>query len=899
MPKYDGPRHISDAPFSTQKAETSIGSSGAVFTSLPENFEQAAVSTSGVTELDAGSLAPDVFKAGINVASDGSLFVGPPKDALVTNVHVAAGGFLDVESGGTVIGGDVAGLALVESGGTLAEITFNGTPKGGRSGVNGYVDKGGQANSNIVESGAVVDFNGGTGTDNIVKEGGTIDAGRGTYWEESPSSGHGGGQSQSQSMGPGGSTQVQSGGDQSSQSTDNGSQGQGQSGDAGSQSQGQQGGGDQSQWQGGGASNHPVYGGTVISTHVESGGLLNVSGGLASDTEITSGGVVDVGSWEGDSPATGNGGHQGQSQSQSQNGGGHQGQSQSQSQDGGGQQNQNQGQSQDGGGQQSQSQGQSQDGGISHHSVYGGTVISTNVGSGGFLNVSSGGVASQTIINSNATMFVHSGAVVAGATVGAGEDFGANGTITKDPELGKVIVSSGGDFEGGTLLGGGQLTNNGVEMGGLLRVEAGATVTDLQMGAYGQIEVMGVNYAAGESVTYQGGKITLMSNGHPTWSASLAGQYTSSDFQVWDDNGTAVIVYICFLKGTHISTPNGEIEVQHLKAGDFVWAREGGKDVPRLIKEIRHHRSEVNPNLPIDLAGWSVCIKKDAFGANLPERDLRVTSEHCFYFEGRFIPIRMLVNGASIYYDTSLEVFEFFHLETEPHSIIRAEGVLTESWLNTQASRRAVYLPNGLTSLEVIPPRSWERDAAAPLDVSASFAQHLWQKFNHRALKRNMDYQVSHQWEFDNNPDLHLRLENGRKIQPRNRRGNKYFFQLPANIGTDKIFLCSKTFRPSESVGPWVDDRRELGVLVGKINLAIGDSFKEIRAYYNVANALGWDVVENTPCRWTKGAALLPVLGTEEELRAGFSLIVDVLAGGPYLVSQEREKKEKSHDIAL
>ncbi|KMQ96198.1 outer membrane protein [Lasius niger] len=555
-----------------------------------------------------------------------------------------------------------------------------------------------------------------------------------------------------------------------------------------------------------------------------------------------------------------------------------------------------------------------------------GVVTSTYVGSKGVLSVGgstsfvgkdnkattiTGGTALGATVANGGTMVVAAGAYASGATIGAGQDDFVPGKGLVDP-AGKPdkygigdggYIAAGGTLESAVLADGSVGANGKIDqMGGLLRVQPGATVTDLHMGWYGQIEVTDVNYSAGESVIYTNGAITLMSDNHSVWDATLDNNggsgYKASGFQVWDDNGHPVIVYDkCFLKGTRIWTSKGYVTVEQLKEGDSILAMVDGKEVERTITAMRRQRSNIKRDLPIDVAGWSVCVRAGALGDNLPERDLRVTPEHCFYFEGRFLPIRMLVNGFSIYYDTSLEHFDFFHFETEPHSIVRAEGVLTESWLNTEKRRQAVNLSNGITRLETIPSRNWERDAAAPLDVSAPFAEKLWQKFNNRALNLGMDLQAHQNLVFDNNPNIRLRLDDGREIYPRNRRGNKFFFQLPA--GVKGASLLSKTFRPSETVGPWVDDRRKLGVLVGKIKVAIGDEFRDLDAHTRVANAQGWDVVENIPCRWTKGDALLPVLGTEEELRGGASLIIEVLAGGPYPKDQEDGKKDNFSDVPM
>lgn len=520
---------------------------------------------------------------------------------------------------------------------------------------------------------------------------------------------------------------------------------------------------------------------------------------------------------------------------------------------------------------------------------------------GGTMEVGNGGGVIAPIIQAGGTLHAHSGAYISGATIAAGQNkwVGSPGEGAVSNPYGEdgAIVDNGGDFDGGWLAGGHGSGSIVDEMGGVLRVHSGATVEGLHMGDFAEIDLLDFQYNAGESVTYNAKKHRLIfwSDGHSVWGAGLEGKYVGSDFKVWDDNGHPAIVYDkCFLRGTYIATPRGNVAIEYLKEGDTVWAIEAGKKIERPITAVRRETAEINKNLPLDLAGWSVCIKKGAFAGNLPERDLWVTPEHCFYFDGRFLPVRMLVNGLSIYYDLSREHFEFFHIETEPHSILIAEGVLTESWLDTDDNRRRVInLSNGVTQLARMPSRTWEKDAAAPLDVSPVFAEKLWKDFQQLALRNGIKPGESCKPVLNADPALRIRLDDGREIEPLNRRGNQYFFQLPA--GVTGASLLSKRFRPCESIGPWIDDRRWLGVLVGKITVAIGDTFRSINMHHHVANLSGWDVVEKIPCRWTNGEGKLPALGSEEELRFGASLIVEILAGGPYPKQEEAQalfKKE-------
>ncbi|OAZ70812.1 hypothetical protein SRCM100623_02163 [Acetobacter pasteurianus] len=78
---------------------------------------------------------------------------------------------------------------------------------------------------------------------------------------------------------------------------------------------------------------------------------------------------------------------------------------------------------------------------------------------------------------------------------------------------------------------------------------------------------------------------------------------------------------------------------------------------------------------------------KDAIADGVPYKDMLITAEHCLFFEGKFVPVRMLVNGVSIFYDKSITSYDYYHVETDQHSVITADGMLTEAiWIQATAA---------------------------------------------------------------------------------------------------------------------------------------------------------------------------------------------------------------------
>jgi hypothetical protein len=77
-----------------------------------------------------------------------------------------------------------------------------------------------------------------------------------------------------------------------------------------------------------------------------------------------------------------------------------------------------------------------------------------------------------------------------------------------------------------------------------------------------------------------------------------------------------------------------------------------------------------------------------------------------------------------------------------------------------------------------------------------------------------------------------------------------------------------------------VDDRRELGVLVGEILLWSGRKAKHVRQHLSNVALPGWHGLESEDRRWTAGNAELQV-STAGQARL---LEVELLAAGPYLL---------------
>ncbi|MGI4796106.1 MAG: Hint domain-containing protein, partial [Janthinobacterium lividum] len=361
-----------------------------------------------------------------------------------------------------------------------------------------------------------------------------------------------------------------------------------------------------------------------------------------------------------------------------------------------------------------------------------------------------------------------------------------------------------------------------------------------------------------------------------------AGTYTSltsGPLQLTNDGGggTNVTVTACFLTGVMIATPDGETAVEALSVGDLVSVVEHGETVSRPVTWIGNRTVSLAADAAID--AYPVRIRAGAFAENVPHRDLLVTSEHCIHVNDVLVPVRMLVNDASIQVDTSITQFTYYHVELERHAILVAEGLQTESYLDT--GNRGNFQNNPVPSVRVdlsVDPtyKSWA-DAAAPLAVDRGTVEPIWNRLAARSARLGMTG-VPSRIGIGNEPAFRLVTDAGLEVSPTLCDGTFYAFVVPAS--TRALRLVSNASRPSGTIGPFVDDRRELGVLVGRIGFYDGPRRILLDAHLADAVLPGWHgKEENVACRWTNGDALLPVYlsGTKDQ---EVFLDIEVLAAG-------------------
>ena len=384
------------------------------------------------------------------------------------------------------------------------------------------------------------------------------------------------------------------------------------------------------------------------------------------------------------------------------------------------------------------------------------------------------------------------------------------------------------------------------------------------------------------TVTDSSGNLTFETNdANLTDAAYASANLDTGTLKFSADSTGGTLVTVCFLRGTRITTPDGATAIEDLRSGDLVVTRRAGATLFQPVRWIGSGRMSKT----LQMEDFPVRIRAGAFHDNIPHRDLLVTSEHCLFVEGKLVPARMLVNGRSIYIDTSIGDYEYFHVELDVHAILLAEGLEAESYLDT--GNRGNFLNTVVSSLQpdfAVSPahKSWALDAAAPLAVDRETVEPIWKTLEARATMLGFAATKT-QLRLVDEPDLHLLTESGLEIGPTLLEGGLYTFIVPGNVGL--VRLMSRTARPSETIGPFLDDRRELGVKVGRVGVGEGCGRLMSDLHLTSPTLPGWHVMEDQAvCRWTNGNAVLPVNLSWSEDRPVF-LEIEVVSAGPYLSS--------------
>jgi hypothetical protein len=229
-------------------------------------------------------------------------------------------------------------------------------------------------------------------------------------------------------------------------------------------------------------------------------------------------------------------------------------------------------------------------------------------------------------------------------------------------------------------------------------------------------QINGQDVTAGSTVTLATGQqITLNADGTLTVLADADEESVNFSYTVANGNGNGIsdTAFVtlnsipCFVAGTLIRTPDGEVPVETLCAGDLVLTHDDGPQPLRWIG--RRTVEAVGVLAPIE-------IRAGTFG---PHRTLLVSPQHrvlirdalaeLWFGEAEvLVSAKDLVNGRSVKVRAGGMV-EYVHILFDRHQVVWSEGLATESFLpgpQTTASFERAIVEEICTIFPEIDPQS-------------------------------------------------------------------------------------------------------------------------------------------------------------------------------------------------
>lgn len=251
--------------------------------------------------------------------------------------------------------------------------------------------------------------------------------------------------------------------------------------------------------------------------------------------------------------------------------------------------------------------------------------------------------------------------------------------------------------------------------------ESGCANPITNLGNFDRIELAGLSIAAA-SLTSPGTITVTQSSGPAYMLTDVNFGADSSQILVTGHDavtGNDFLQVACFASGTHIGTEFGEVAVEDLREGDSVRTLLDGTAAP--IIWIGHRRVDCEHH-PRPEQVWPVRIRAGAFGPDQPFRDLFLSPDHAVYVDDVLIPVKYLINRTTIA-QVPVDEVTYYHLELPDHDVMRAEGLLVESYLDTGdrsnfadgGGAMRLFPDFGTRSLD--PATVWEAKGRAPLVV--------------------------------------------------------------------------------------------------------------------------------------------------------------------------------------
>ncbi len=318
--------------------------------------------------------------------------------------------------------------------------------------------------------------------------------------------------------------------------------------------------------------------------------------------------------------------------------------------------------------------------------------------------------------------------------------------------------------------------------------------------------------------------------------------YDTQQMPLWAPASGLVLTAACYAAGTRIATADGDVAIERLRVGSRVVAVADGRATLRPVRWIGRARVDLDRH-PYPAQVAPVRVRAGAFADGTPRRDLLLSPDHAVFLNGALIPVRLLLNGATIVQNRLTGGVRYFHVELDSHDVLLAEGLAAESYLDT-GNRNA--FDNGGAVQALHPDFSalvWKAHGCAPLLLGGDAVARAWSDL--RARAESLGYRLT------TAPSLRV-LTDGIVVPARPASLGRWSVRLPP--GTRDVRLLSRSFVP-EHIDRRQDDRRRLGLALTAI--AIDGHPVALTDAALASGVHGPERDDTTAWRWTDGDALL------------------------------------------
>jgi hypothetical protein len=220
----------------------------------------------------------------------------------------------------------------------------------------------------------------------------------------------------------------------------------------------------------------------------------------------------------------------------------------------------------------------------------------------------------------------------------------------------------------------------------------GATAVSFYIGTYwipGDAIAISVNGVPVTTVTPDGSTTPMflgLTDTAPITSITLS-DATSSGGEIDLVTSLGTNDAVCYLRGTRILTPTGEVAVEDLKIGDVVLTRFGAMRPVRWIGR-QNYQARLIRN---DREKIPVRIRASALGERMPARDLYVSPGHSMLVDGVLVLAKLLVNGTTITQDWTPDEVHYHQIDLGTHDCVVAEGTWSETYADAEGLREQFH----------------------------------------------------------------------------------------------------------------------------------------------------------------------------------------------------------------